>query len=84
MNWQAAHLRLMSSLPVRTIPARVEKEEAPIPRPGRGGRAVIIGRTRYETIAEAARECGVNKHQIYKWEKEGKVKFSVLATGEEE
>lgn len=49
---QAAHLRLLSTLPVRT---HEQSSRPPAERGGHQPRALVIERTHYESVAEAAR-----------------------------
>lgn len=82
MNWQAVHLNLLRTLPVRTIPARQPKAEPT--RSVYAGRPLEINGKRYDSMHEAARACKVSRDTIYRWIRDGKATYIESDTGEEE
>lgn len=81
MNWQAAHLRLMATLHVRTIPAKAARDY------GESifhGRAVEIKGKRFDTIRAARDYHNISSDTFYRWLRDGKAKYIESATEGEE
>ena len=71
---QAAHLRLIATLPVRTHVCEPDKE--PNTSHANNTRAVIIAGAFYESITEASRQLGCSREKIRNGLKEGAVRYA--------
>lgn len=81
MTWQAAHLRLMSTLQVRTIPAKAAREYGEsVPN----SRAVEIKGKRFDTIRAARDYHNISSDTFYRWLRDGKARYIESATEGEE
>lgn len=81
--WERAHLRLLTSLPVRTHSRRDEmlaelgdrRGRQFIPAHHKAGRPVRVRGRKYESVSAAARAMHVHSRQIYKWLRAGRAKY---------
>lgn len=81
MTWQAAHFRLISTLPVRTIPAKAARDyEESINQ----GKAVEINGKRFDTIRAARDYHNISSDTFYRWLRDGKARYIESATEVEE
>lgn len=72
MNWQAAHLRMLSSLPVRTIPAKAARDY------GESifhGREVEVKGKRFPTIRACRDYHQISSDTFYRWLRDGKARY---------
>lgn len=84
MTWQEAHLRLISTLPVRSVVAKVRQEERVAQQPANVVRTVIVRGKRYETLREAAQALKTSRYMVKVWINEGKARYAESDTGAEE
>ena len=76
--WQAAHLRMLETLPKRThhAPEKVGDLNWRHWRKGKGKQAVMIDGTTYDSLTRAAKALGTNRPAILQMIERGEASFA--------